>query len=525
MSGRNPYVASVQPHQFLSKEESIKHFTRVMTPLYVAITFCGAGFFILLWMLFSLAPSSYLAFFILAPLMCLVIYCISEIHEAPNLYPSKIEVGLHGLSFSWDARVGPATRLLFVSWDWIGHATYRDSAIFVMPAVLGLAGPARVYSGPCLDLFIDESTQSFDLLNCASLWANWPWPVILREGKKPIRALRIDLTAFPLESDRDKLLKYVCQHVPKERLDLSAYESPIADISYTSLWLDSLESNAQRKRSGELERGQKLFNNRYEILDKIASGGQATIYRAHKTTKEEASHQEADIVILKEFVLPVDAGIDVAQRALTHVQQEAALLQSIDNPKIVRLIETFVEDHRAYLVLEQVDGKTLRELVENNVPLPEVKVIDLAKQMCEILAYLHNQVPSIIHRDFTPDNLMQQSDGNLKLIDFNVAQRLESSATRTVVGKHCYLPPEQFRGKATPQSDLYAMGATLYFLLTAQEPEPLSPSHPAKQSHTVSQSLDGVVSRLTALDLSERYADVNLVQRDLELLVPAQKRF
>jgi serine/threonine protein kinase len=109
-----------------------------------------------------------------------------------------------------------------------------------------------------------------------------------------------------------------------------------------------------------------------------------------------------------------------------------------------------------------------------------------------------------VHRDFTPDNLILTSSGLVKLIDFNVAQQTSGTVTATVVGKHSYLPPEQFRGKAAPGSDIYALGAMLSFLLTAKEPEPLSVAHPHALNPAVSESLDLIISQATQLDCAAR---------------------
>src|SRR6185295_5237035 len=154
--------------------------------------------------------------------------------------------------------------------------------------------------------------------------------------------------------------------------------------------------------------------------------------------------------------------------------------KKLQHSNIGQYYDIFVEYHRCYLVLEHINGKSLRAIVEESGPLGESQVVNLAKQMGEILQHLHGQSPPVVHRDFTPENLILDQDGTLKLIDFNVAQELEESATRTIVGKHSYLPPEQFRGKACPQSDIYALGATLYFLLTGEEPEPITVAHPQK---------------------------------------------
>jgi serine/threonine protein kinase len=86
------------------------------------------------------------------------------------------------------------------------------------------------------------------------------------------------------------------------------------------------------------------------------------------------------------------------------------------------------------------------------------------------------------------------------------------TSTSTVVGKHHYMPPEQFRGKSTTQSDIYALGATLFFMLTGKEPEPMSQLH-------VSSSLDSVIARATALDTAKRYASTGEVKADLQQLL------
>jgi len=88
----------------------------------------------------------------------------------------------------------------------------------------------------------------------------------------------------------------------------------------------------------------------------------------------------------------------------------------------------------------------------------------LLLSMCSIIEYLHSFSPPIIHRDFTPENLLLSDDNKLVLIDFNVAQQQESASTRTIVGKHNYLPPEQFRGNANTQSDIYACGGCIFWL-------------------------------------------------------------
>jgi len=151
--------------------------------------------------------------------------------------------------------------------------------------------------------------------------------------------------------------------------------------------------------------------------------------------------------------------------------------------------------------------------VEEKGPISEQLARDLAEQMCNILAYLHER--AIIHRDFTPDNLILTEDNVLKLIDFNVAQIQQVGTTGTIAGKHSYLPPEQFRGKASCQSDIYALGATLHFIVTAKDPEAISQSSPLEAGVEVSESFDKIVRTCTLLDLKKRYSDVHVVATDL----------
>ena len=230
--------------------------------------------------------------------------------------------------------------------------------------------------------------------------------------------------------------------------------------------------------------------------------------RPSEGPSEGACNAPLQPCVLKEFVLPIRGGSEIKRRAIQNIQREANLLKSFDNQNIVGYRDLFIEGSRAYLVMERIFGETLRRQVEKNGRLPAEQVIGLAGQMCDLLEFLHGSDPPIIHRDFTPENLMVTDDGQLKLIDFNVAQRLESSSTRTVVGKHAYVPPEQFRGKPTAQSDIYALGATLYYLLTGEDPEPITRSD-LSGDVAVPLVLAQIIMKATEPNASERFASAS----------------
>lgn len=184
----------------------------------------------------------------------------------------------------------------------------------------------------------------------------------------------------------------------------------------------------------------------------------------------------------------------------------------------MKLYDVFVENGRAYLVLEYVNGKSLRQLVEEIGPYNSSAAVDAGLQLCNILKYLHNQSPPVVHRDFSPENLLVSLSNTIKLIDFTVAIEEVPGTSYTVAGKQAYIAPEQFRGKPCHQSDIYSLGAVLYFILTGANPKPLSCSDPRQRRDGLSDALCMIVQRCTALDLRERYTSVESVEDDLRRL-------
>lgn len=327
-------------------------------------------------------------------------------------------------------------------------------------------------------------------------------------GSKRKLQLNLKLRALA-PADQRALIEALKTNATDCKIDSAILEqvSQPESHSYTELWLQSLSAPPKRERLAPLQPGQSLLSNRYFIKQQLASGGQGTAYIA----EERGTTSSAGQIVLKEFVLPVYVDNDIRKQALEKFQHEAKTLQELNHPQIVRLQSYFIEDHRAYLVLEHVEGITLKKLVEEQGPLDEEAVRDLAKQMCDILGYLHGLNPPLIHRDFTPDNLILQPNGRLKLIDFDVARRNSSSKT-AVVGKHAFIPPEQFRGRPSTKSDLYALGATLHFLLTAQEPEPLTTANPQACGAQITDDMNNIVERCTALDEASRYPSAGDLQ-------------
>ncbi|MCA9803102.1 MAG: serine/threonine protein kinase [Cyanobacteria bacterium HKST-UBA02] len=329
------------------------------------------------------------------------------------------------------------------------------------------------------------------------------------------KKLNLDLhtirTAAELKVLRTALDRLAPEGVISEDMKLLIFDSSTVGTRYTEIWSQALLDQQKRKWTQVLPPGTKMNDDKLEIVCKIGSGGQGTVYLAKRNDLGSAPQ-----VVLKEYILPESSEAHDRRRALKSFEQEIALLGRISNERIVDLLDVFVQDQRAYLVLEYVDGPSLKQLVEQEGPLAIRPCLDYALQMCEILDCLHNQDPPIVHQDFTPDNLLVGRENHLKLVDFNVTREDLQIRTSLVVGKQSYMPPEQFKGKSTCQSDLYALGATLFFLITAQEPEALSVCHPAKVMSTIPQELDRIVARATSLELPDRYATAREMADDLK---------
>ncbi|HEY9677174.1 MAG TPA: protein kinase [Drouetiella sp.] len=335
------------------------------------------------------------------------------------------------------------------------------------------------------------------------------WLVFAMRNREPVR-VRLDIIRSI--SSKEEILRAIERWAPdaEKDTDLITTLQPPSDYSYTDIWLEALTGPPKRDKLKPLISGALLKDNQYRVTNVIAVGGQGSVYLA----KDCVSGEDA---VLKEFVLPVYVDLSVRRKAIERFEKEARLLSQLQHANIVKLLDYFVEDYRAYMVLEHLNGTNLHNVVKERGKLSNEEVISLALQMCDMLKYLHEQSPPVVHRDFTPENLILGTDGILKLIDFNVAQTLDQSATTTgtVVGKPSYLAPEQFRGEPTAASDVYSFGATLAYLLTGEDPTPISQSHPAQSTPSVSAELDLIVSQCTSYDSELRFKTIQDIENAL----------
>jgi serine/threonine-protein kinase len=264
----------------------------------------------------------------------------------------------------------------------------------------------------------------------------------------------------------------------------------------------------------------RLLQDRYLILKKLAQGGQSAVYLVADTLDNSAQYA------LKEMS---ESELSPAERkqAIADFQREADMLRLLNHPSLAKVYSTFVEDDKHYMVMEYVAGRNLEEvLAEAGKPLPEAQVVPWGIALCDVLAYLHQQVPPIIYRDLKPSNVIVQPDHTVKLIDFGIARFHQTGQSKDTVclGTDGYAPIEQYSGKTEPGSDIYALGATLYHLLTNKVPA-AAPTRvanvasflpPRQLNPALSGAVEAVILRAMEIHPTQRYANASEMQAALE---------
>ena len=268
-----------------------------------------------------------------------------------------------------------------------------------------------------------------------------------------------------------------------------------------------------------LSKGQKI-NDRYEIIKTIGEGGMANVYLANDTILDRK-------VAIK--VLRGDLSND--EKFIRRFKREALSVSNLSHPNIVEVYDVGEEDGNYYIVMEYIEGKTLKQLLQKRGALTLNEVIDIMTQLTDGLAHAHEAY--IIHRDIKPQNIMIEDNGLVKITDFGIAMALNSTQltqTNSVMGSVHYLPPEQANGKgSTVKSDIYSLGILMYELLTGSVPfkgdtaveialKHMKEKIPSirKQDPTIPQSVENIVLKATAKNPKNRYDNVRDMYKDLQ---------
>lgn len=267
-----------------------------------------------------------------------------------------------------------------------------------------------------------------------------------------------------------------------------------------------------------LSKGQKL-NERYEIIKSIGEGGMANVYLAH----DELLDRDVALKVLR-------GDLENNEKFIRRFQREAKSVSALSHPNIVEVYDVGEEEGQHYIVMEFIDGKTLKQLVQKRGALTVTEVIDIMAQITDGLTQAHDAY--IIHRDIKPQNIMILDNGLIKITDFGIAMSMNATQltqTNSVMGSVHYLPPEQASGKtATTKSDIYSAGILMYELLTGSVPfkgdnaveialKQMKERIPSirKQNPLIPQSVENIILKATAKNPKNRYESIRDMHDDV----------
>ncbi|MEW6280362.1 MAG: bifunctional serine/threonine-protein kinase/ABC transporter substrate-binding protein [Candidatus Eremiobacterota bacterium] len=256
----------------------------------------------------------------------------------------------------------------------------------------------------------------------------------------------------------------------------------------------------------------QLLQNRYKILGVLGRGGMGVVYLC------EDLRLPGKRWALKEMVIPDPA---LAAQARESFEQEAAMMSTLRHRHLPELIDYFADGDRQYLVMEYVEGPELLQLVQKEGPVTEVDALRWGLELSQVLDYLHNQPRPIIYRDLKPMNVIVSEGGkHVKLVDFGLARYFRPDKRRDThaSGSAGYAPPELWEDlhQTDARSDLYSLGATLYFALTGKHPSPVYGTNHIEQHRTdLSPGTVALINRCLEPDPRDRYDNVQGLQADL----------
>lgn len=244
-----------------------------------------------------------------------------------------------------------------------------------------------------------------------------------------------------------------------------------------------------------------LVDGKYRILRKVGQGGMSVVYMA---VNERANKTWA----IKEIRKDGTQNYEVVKQGLI---VETDMLKRLNHPHLPSIIDVIDGDGSFLIVMDFIEGKTLNEVLKEYGAQPQESVIDWAKQLCDVLGYLHSRRPAIIYRDMKPSNVMLKPDGNVVLFDFGTAREYKSQNLEDTVclGTRGYAAPEQYggHGQTDARTDIYCLGSTMYHLLTGHNPsEPPYEMYPIRHWNPgLSAGLEAIILKCTQKNPMDRY--------------------
>ena len=244
-----------------------------------------------------------------------------------------------------------------------------------------------------------------------------------------------------------------------------------------------------------------IIDGKYKILNKIGQGGMSVVYLA---MNERANKQWA----IKEVRKDGTKDYEVVKQGLI---AETDILKRLNHPHLPSIIDVIDCDDTFLIVMDYIEGRTLDHWLKKEGAQPQERVVEWAKQICDVLGYLHSRKPPIIYRDLKPSNVMLKPDGKIMIIDFGTAREFKEQSIEDTkcLGTQGYAAPEQYggHGQTDARTDIYNLGATMYHLLTGHNPSlPPYEMYPIRQwNPSLSSGLEAIVTKCTQRNPNDRY--------------------
>ena len=244
-----------------------------------------------------------------------------------------------------------------------------------------------------------------------------------------------------------------------------------------------------------------IIDGKYKILNKIGQGRMSVVYLA---MQKRANKQWAIKEVRKDGV----KDYDVVRQGLI---AETDILKRLNHPHLPSIIDVIDRDDTFLIVMDYIEGKSLDHWLKKDGAQPQEKVVEWAKQICDVLGYLHSRKPPIIYRDLKPANVMLKPDGQIMIIDFGTAREFKETSIEdtSCLGTQGYAAPEQYggHGQTDARTDIYTLGATMYHLLTGHNPSlPPYEMYPIRRwNPALSSGLEKIVLKCTQRNPNDRY--------------------
>ena len=247
----------------------------------------------------------------------------------------------------------------------------------------------------------------------------------------------------------------------------------------------------------------EILDEKYEIIKLLGNGGMGTVYLCKDINSGE-------LCAIKEIKEDNEFKIDILS--------EVNMLNRLNHSGIPKIIDTFFINENLYMVEDYIDGWTLKEYLAEKGTIEIEKACNIALKLCDIIGYLHSFNPPIIYRDLKPTNIMITKDEKVILIDFGTskAYKYNKNSDTVVMGTTGYAAPEQYGfGQSCIQTDIYGMGAIMYFLMTKNEVSRITELFKDDSYTKVNHELQKIIKKCLEFDISDRYKTVDELRDDI----------